>query len=223
MTTRYAIYFIASGAPAAHGAAWLGWDIATGRAVQHPDLPGEDVAQITERPRKYGFHATIKAPFHLRSGTDAEALRDAALNLCAGLPSVQIAALEVKALGRFLALVPVGDTAAIDTLAAQVVEGLDPFRAAPSQEELARRRKANLSQRQEAHLTRWGYPHVMDDFRFHMTLTGPVPRRDVDQIKERVAEHFASAMRAPLEINALTLVKERADGRWVSVQSLPLG
>ena len=65
---RYAIYFTPQGSLAEAGAAWLGWDLARGRTVAHPDVAGLDVAALTETPRKYGLHATIKPPFVLAEG-----------------------------------------------------------------------------------------------------------------------------------------------------------
>ena len=47
-----------------------------------------------------------------------------------------------------------------------------PFARPPGAAELERRRKAGLSAAQEKMLLRWGYPYVLDEFRFHLTLTG---------------------------------------------------
>jgi hypothetical protein len=90
---------------------------------------------------------------------------------------VTIPSLEVRRLGGFIAVVPTEPSAALADLAAATVAALDPFRAPPSEAELARRRKARLSDRQEALLMKWGYPYVMEEFRFHLTLTGRLDRR----------------------------------------------
>ncbi len=48
---RFAIYYMPPpGALADFGAAWLGCDVAQGRAVAQRDVPG--VAEITKTPRK---------------------------------------------------------------------------------------------------------------------------------------------------------------------------
>ena len=62
-------------------------------------------------------------------------------------------------------------SAALQALADACVEQLDRFRAPPSDAELARRRRASLTPRQDAMLVRWGYPYVFDTWFFHMTLT----------------------------------------------------
>lgn len=224
--TRYAIYYTPPKALADKGAAWLGWDLALGACVAHPDLAdlaGLDVAALTKRPRKYGMHGTVKAPFALVAGTTQADLENALGSLCQDLSSVTCEGLEVATLGRFLALVPVGDQTALQQMAARVVEVLDPFRAPLSAGELARRRQARLSDAQDANLQRWGYPHVMGQFRFHITLTGPVSRGDLAQVAARVAAYFAPDLPRPFVIDRLTLVGERPDGNFETVAQVGFG
>ena len=223
MFTRYAIYFTPDGPLADAGAAWLGWDIASGTTVAHPDVADLDLPTLTARPRKYGFHGTVKAPFALAEGCDEPGLRAAFARLCAGLHPITLDRLEVSTLGRFLALVPQGNQNALRDLAAQVVRDLDPFRGPVHPEELARRRKANLSERQEALLMQWGYPHVMDQFRFHMTLTGPVPRRALTETREHAAAYFAPLLPAPFKVDALALVGQGPDGHFSTLARHSLG
>lgn len=64
---RFAIYYVPSkGHLADFGASWLGWDIVEARDVPQPDVPG--LRDITMKPRKYGFHGTLKPPFRLKEG-----------------------------------------------------------------------------------------------------------------------------------------------------------
>ena len=135
----------------------------------------ETLHAITEAPRRYGFHGTLKAPFHLRDGTDEAALMHA-LDRFGGAAREQIAiAPVVRALETFIAIVPRDRDPALDRLASDCVTFFDPFRAPLSERDRARREPGRLSERQREHLDRWGYPYVFEDFRFHMTLTGPVP------------------------------------------------
>ena len=166
---RYAIYFTPpEGEFAALGAAWLGWDAAQGCAAAHPEVSGlpAPVAEITETPRKYGLHATIKPPFALAEGQ-----------------AVTLEGLQIAALGRFLALVPVGDQGALCALAARAVAAFEPWRAPLTEAQVARRRAGGLSPAQDALLLRWGYPYVMEEFRFHITLTGKRPKGELPGIK----------------------------------------
>jgi hypothetical protein len=129
--------------------------------------------------------------------------------------------LQLATLGRFLALTPRGDAAALSRVAAACVRGLDPLRAPPDPDELARRRKSNLSPRQEDMLQRWGYPHVMEDFRFHMTLTGRLPKSEVAHWSAMAQQHLPD-LPAPFVIDQIALCGERADGRFELIRRYAL-
>lgn len=221
MYRRYAIYITPDGPLGHHGAAWLGWDIAKGCAVAHPEVAGLDIAKITKRPRKYGLHATIKPPMVLASGTSGEELERAACALARRLPPVQLDGLEVRRMGRFLALTPRGDAQALNDIAAEMVANLDIFRAPVTAQDLARRRQRPLTASQDRNLTTWGYPYVMEDFQFHITLTGPL--QDAETTLPHVAEHFAPVLPAPYVIDHLTLAGEDSDGMFHTIVRLPLG
>ncbi|PWJ21891.1 DUF1045 domain-containing protein [Jannaschia seohaensis] len=201
---RYAIYWLPDGPLGRAGAEWLGWDARTGRGEgQHS-------------PARYGFHATIKPPFRLAAGTEADGLVQAARDLAARLAPVALGHLRPARLGRFLALTPEHNPAG---LAAAMVEGLDAFRAPPGAEDLARRRASGLSPAQDALLQRWGYPYVMEEFRMHLTLTGP------DPAEGRLAEAEAvfGPHAGPHTLSALSLVGQNDQGRFHLIEDLPLG
>jgi hypothetical protein len=220
MFTRYGIYYTPTGTLADLGSAWLGWDIAKGISLQQPSIAGPNLELITRRPRRYGFHATIKPPFGLAEGTSEAGLVLAFEALCENLRTVTLDGLTVQRMGRFLALMPEGSQKALRDLAAKAVRDLDQFRAPPDAEELTRRRKARLSAAQEANLLDWGYPHVMDAFRFHMTLTARLDA--VDVVQRSAAAYFEGALSAPFVIDALTLVGEGADGMFHQIKRMPL-
>ncbi|MFK7867896.1 MAG: DUF1045 domain-containing protein [Roseobacter sp.] len=200
---RYAVYFTPENSSFADaGSTWLGWDITS--AVRH-ESPAPD---LTKRPRKYGFHATIKPPFSLAKGQDEGRLRDALADLCAAAKPVALEGLRLNRIGSFFAFTAIGETRQLAALASRVVRDLDQFRAPPSEQELARRRNAPLSPQEEENLKQWGYPYVMDSFRFHMTLTGPVGRYEGDPVRRQLQAHFADCDLTPFSINTLTLVGE---------------
>jgi putative phosphonate metabolism protein len=220
--TRYAIYFTATGDLAARGASWLGWDVAQGCAVPHPPMSGLDLPTLTQAPRKYGFHATIKPPFHLAEGMTFQDLSHATKTLCASLAPLTLPPLKVTPLGRFLALTFQTATPELNDLAAHVVKSLDPFRAPPSAADLAKRRQANLSLHQDALLVKWGYPYVMDEFRFHMTLTGKIPKGDIPDAGKRAENYFAPALGDETHFDALSLVGQDTDGMFHLIERMPL-
>ncbi|SDY30771.1 Protein of unknown function [Citreimonas salinaria] len=199
------------GALASFGAAWLGWDAQAGRDVPQPDLPGLDT--LTDAPRKYGFHATLKPPFRLAEGETVDALRDAVAELAARTARARADGLVLSRLGRFLALTPEGDNSEVARVAAACVQDLDRFRAPSSEAELERRRGAGLDARAEELLRDWGYPWVLDRFRFHMTLTGKIAREDLGRVQAMVAEALPPLPR-PFMLDSLCLCGERSDGRF---------
>ena len=191
MTERYAIYFDASDTEDLRrlGETWLGRDSATNETLTQPCVAGFSASRlrkITETARHYGFHATLKPPFELvrgRSADDLTAAIDAFVQRLEGIADV---GLRVGSLDGFMALLLVRETPAVRNLADACVRAFDAFRNPPGEAELERRRKAPLSDRQDMLLERWGYPYVLDQFRYHMTLT----RRLGDDEVERVLGAF---------------------------------
>lgn len=222
MFERYAIYYTFEGILDALGAAWLGWDITSGTRVTHPKLGALDLAATTKRPRKYGFHATIKAPFYLAPSAKETDLRTAFKTLCATTPAAKVDGLEVQQLGRLFALTPKGDDTQLKSLAAKTVETLDPLRAPLTAHDLKRRQKPHLSDTQIENLRTWGYPHVMDDFRFHVTLTGPLSPEELPLMQSATQAYFAPHLPKPYTIDHLTLAGARADGMFRQISRATL-
>lgn len=225
MHRRYAIYHApAPGSALARlGAAWLGRDADGGGARVQPALPdGLDIAALTAEPRRYGLHGTLKPPMRLAAGATADDLLAAVAALAARLTPVDLGRLRVAGLGPFLALVCEPQPAALDDLAAAVVAGLDGFRAPPTGAELARRRAAGLTPRQEALLSRWGYPYVMEEFRFHVTLTGRLPAEAMGPVVAAAEAHLAPALAEPQRLDALAVFGEDEAGLFHCLTRVPL-
>ena len=126
-------------------------------------------------PRRYGFHATIVAPFDLRGHSEDELL--AAANHFAGkAPPVRMQP-GGRGARYFIALVPVRSKAEISRLAATSLEAFDAYRAPLSAADRERRSRIHLTLRQIELMDRWEYPFVLDEYRFHMTLTGALPEQ----------------------------------------------
>jgi hypothetical protein len=224
MFKRYAIYFTPPpGGFSQLATAWLGWDLAQGCAVPHPDIAGVNVAALTERPRKYGLHATIKAPFTLADGAPEQELTDTLAAFCAGHPVVTLDGLRLTQIGRFLALTPVGDMSFLNGLASDAMQSLDRFRAPLGQAEFDRKNRANMQDRQRQLLRKWGYPHVEEFFCFHITLTGPIPDAEMAQVRQAIEAYLMPAIPAPFDIDSLTLCGEDMDGRFHQIARFGLG
>ena len=211
---RYAIYYVpGSNADWSRFATrWLGWDVVSGCATQAPDLDDLDIHTLTQKPRKYGLHGTLKPPMHLADSCTLDDLQTACANLAQTLPPVTVPELQLLRLGRFLALGPQGDTSALNTLAAACVTKLDPFRAPLSDAEHADRIHPGLSAAHLANLARWGYPHVLEQFRFHITLTGRLPKSQLPQVETILTEHLVPTLPLPLVVSDFALVGQTTDG-----------
>ena len=214
---RYGIYYTPPPGPFADaGATWLGWDPARGDHPVPPpvtDLP-LPWDEITATPRKYGFHATIKPPFRLADGRGPDALETAFANLCAARAPVSLTGLTLAPLGRFLALVPEAESTELCALAASCVRDLDPFRAPASDAELARRRAAGRTPLQDRLVQSWGYPYVMEAYRFHMTLTGKLPKSALAAVTKVLESTVMQYVPRPVLIDALSLMGEDEAGRF---------
>lgn len=211
---RFAVYYAPRpGAFATRANEWLGWDPATGQALPQPQVPGiADPAAITADPRRYGFHGTIRAPFRLAEGVTADSAAAIVAALAARLAPVTCEGLTLENLHGFLALTPRGCEAALLELGAAVVEGTNALRAPLSEAEIARRRPESLSPRQRELLHRWGYPYVMEEFRFHLTLTDRLA--DPAPVMTALGAHFADVLPRPFVIEDLCLFGEDAAGRF---------
>lgn len=176
---RYAIYFV----PAAqsqlyrYGSSILGYDCYSGAAVDFPD-DAESAAvnwnELAKEPRRYGFHATLKPPFHLLPSHTEAQLINAVQNFARLGHAIHTFIPAVRLIDGFFAVVPQKSVAAIDALAGSCTTIFDAYRAPITPQERARRIALKLNQSQIQNLDRWGYPYVLSDFQFHMTLTGKI-------------------------------------------------
>ncbi|MDH4414486.1 MAG: DUF1045 domain-containing protein [Rhizobium sp.] len=225
---RYALYFTPSADDPLNLAAaeWLGRDAfsnAEFRRVAEDGLTADELDTLTADPRRYGFHATLKAPFHLVDGRSEAELAGAIEAFAARTSAFDIPAAIVGQLGHFFALVPDRLYPPLQDFAASVVETFEPFRAPLSQSDIERRKPDSLPPRERENLMRWGYPYVFDDFRFHMTLTGPVPEAKAPLMAGILAHRFADFIGRPLRIDGLALFVEPERGASFLVHSrLPL-
>jgi putative phosphonate metabolism protein len=201
---------------------WLGRDPVTGAPAAQPAVP--DIAAITAEPRLYGFHATLKPPIRLAPGRGWTDLRDAAREMAAGIEPFDLPPLAVSDVHGFLALRETQPSTALQALADLCVAHLDPFRAPPTDEELARRRRSSLSEAQDAMLARWGYPYVFGTWFFHMTLTRRLTPDEKAVVMPAAERHFASARLVPRRVADLCLFTQAAPGApFVLAERVPFG
>lgn len=206
----------------------LGYDAATGADVPHLEPEGispADWMELTAPPRAYGFHATLKAPFHLQAPETERHLLAATEALAKRLPTLTLARLKLVELSDFLALRNADGGKALAALAREATISLDAYRAPLGERDLARRKAAQLTDRQADYLQRFGYPYVLEEFRFHMTLTGPLPRTIAGGVRDALL--VAYLQRVPDQtcvIDALSVFRqERRNERFRLIARYPFG
>jgi hypothetical protein len=230
---RYALYL----APPPESELWrfgcdvIGRDALTGAACDGFALEGYPAGawrSMTSDARRYGFHATLKAPFRLRLDLDLADLTRSLAAFARRFAPFDAGELSVGSVaagdGRaFVALKPHGVLKELRSFEGSVVRVLDQFRAPTARADRERRKAARLTPRQSYYLDAWGYPYVLDEFRPHFTLTNAIANAD------RVARllEWEFRLRVPsnaLRVDALTLFGEiEPGGEFKILRRFPLG
>jgi len=215
---RYAIYY----APKVSsllwqlGCKWLGRDAAAQSEIEQDRFAAiapERIAELIRTPQHYGLHATLKPPFRLAGCVCVDELRAALNNFASKTCGIVIPGLVLHEIDDFFCLSVQEATAALDSFAAACIEEFEPFRAAPDKAELERRLASLSRQSHKDNLARWGYPFVMDDFRFHITLTDRITAGGEKEImRSLLTDLFSPVLGRPLMIDAICLFVEPDDG-----------
>lgn len=191
---RYALYYAPRPDSAfwRAGSGWLGQDAHSGLQVLQPHAPGMaagTLAELTAEPARYGWHATLKAPFALRAGVDQAALLTRTAALARRFQPFDLS-LEVAWLADFLALRPEAPPPELAELAAACVVEMESL----ADREAPRKARAGLDARQEQLRQRWGYPYVFEQYRFHLTLSSRLaPDSAMGRALEQAARRQFSA------------------------------
>jgi hypothetical protein len=205
---------------------WLGRNPETGTLLCPPEVPGyaaQRVRQLTRSPRQYGFHATLKAPFRLTHGVDERQLMTEVVRLVGSLPAFALPELKVDRLSGFIALRPVGAAAELEALARRCVTGLDGLRAPLDAAERLRRHAAGLTSHQKDLLEQWGYPFVLDEYRFHMTLMERLDDTDAAYLIPWLQNWLEPALRANSgEADLAVFLQPQSGADFVLLRRFPL-
>jgi putative phosphonate metabolism protein len=230
MASRYAIYYAPEPGSAldTFGRQWLGRDASGAAAdgqLQVPGLGPSRMAEITEGPRRYGMHGTLKPPFTLNPSASLDGLIAAAGILAKSLAPIEIPPLELDVIGQFVALTPETSSAAIESLAASCVRAFEGFRAPLAHADEQTYKSRRLTVHQEQMLEHWGYPYVMEEFQFHITLTEPIhDPHERSVIMSALEKLAAPVLRHKIKVRELTVfVQKEWDDPMSIVARLPFG
>lgn len=220
---RFAIYYAPPPGSCwwTEGSRWLGRDAITGRDLFAPSVPGlsRALSDLTVDPRRYGLHATLKAPMRLAPQAQLGDLSGVAAAVAARhAPFDLVVHTDVIDTDNgkhpgFVALRPrtgADDAKAVDALAADCVRAFDDLRAPLTDAELAKRNPQRLTSRQREWLAQWGYPYVFDEFRFHVTLSDRVDANDATAI----TDWWQPRVRAlgPMRVDSLAIFVQPSPG-----------
>ena len=227
---RYALYYAPrpEEALAVMASQWLGCTPAAGRAHRLPLSSGLDprrLAEITAEPRRYGFHGTLKPPMALIDDVSETDFLAAVGRFAASQRLFNTPPLVLAGLSDFLALVPTARSPELQDLADHCVIEFDEFRRPAGEDELVRRRAAGLSPRQDELLLRWGYPYVLEEWRFHLTLTGRLPNAAEREVVTNVLrQRFSPLIDRPLPVRDLCVFRQAApDQAFTVLERFKLG
>ena len=209
---RYAIFWLppADSALAQFGRDWFGVCPERGEVGKPSSfgLPDALAAEAIARPYRYTLHGTIMAPFRLADGVAAAMIAEELRSFCARRATRRTGPLRLARLTRHLALIPEGGTAGLDWLAADCVTHFNRFRAATTEDDLARFPPDQHPPSQRQQVREFGYPYVLSDFIFHITLAGPLAPEQLDQVEAALAQQVAPMTAEPFEIGSLCLLGE---------------
>ena len=210
---RYAIYYIAPHGSVLDrfGSELLGYDAWTGDDLSFPQYAtrtAPDWRKLTVDPRKYGYHATLKAPFTLARGTTEAELTIACAAFADKRRLIPVIIPIIASIRDFIAVLPAQRSDKLQQLAQDCVTAFDGFRAPLTEGDRARRNPHELTLRQRDYLDRWGYPYVMEEFRFHMTLTGPLSPAQRKPIQAMLRDRFSVTKIATLAIDRIALFRQ---------------
>ena len=208
--TRYAIYFTPQPgtALAAFGRSWFGRanDGATLQAFSDSGFAGTGFAKVPLAPGRYtGLHALFKAPFALRDGMGVDALKSRLVSFATRRKPAETGPLTLAREGRFLVLRPVEPTPMLDWLAAQCVAAFEDFAAPPSETERAAHASPNLSDYQRLLLESFGDPHVLSEYRFYITLTGPLDKTHLERVTQALWPVLEEICASGVTVDGLSL------------------
>jgi uncharacterized protein DUF1045 len=186
---RYAIYYTPQPgtALAAFGRSWFGRanDGVTLQAFSDAGLSGTSFAKLAVSPGRYtGLHALFRAPFALRDGFGPDAVKARLASFAGRRKPLDTGPLTLSRSGRFLVLRPVEATPSLDWLAAQCVAAFEDFAAPPTDTEREEYASPKLSDYQRLLLESFGDPYVLSEYRFSITLTGPLDATHLERVAQ---------------------------------------
>ena len=206
---RYAIFYTPQPGTAlsAFGRSWFGRanDGATLEAFSESGLSSGFARLPVATSRYTGLHAVFKQPFALKNDTCPGALKSRLIGFAQRRKPVPTGPLTLSRAGRFLVLRPVKPAPALDWLAAQCVTTFDSFAAPLSEIDREERMASHHSDYQRLLFESYGDTNVLSEYRFHITLTGPLDNAHLDHVAQALWPVIEEICATGVTVDALSL------------------
>ena len=182
----------------------------------------DELKDYCEQPAKYGFHATLKAPFRLKRNVKTKNFYDVISHIAAQHSRFKIKGLKIVYSKKFTFITSRKEIKSLINLENDLVKHLDTFRAELNKTEIKKRNPDSLTFKQNKYLKEWGYPFVLDQFKFHMTLMNQNNNKLSNKQKLELEKLIYKISNNLVEFNEISLLGENKKGYFEEIKRFKL-
>ena len=182
----------------------------------------DELKDYCEQPAKYGFHATLKAPFRLKRNVKTKNFYDVISHIAAQHSRFKIKGLKIVYSKKFTLITSRKPNKLLINLENDLVKHLDTFRAELNKTEIKKRIPDSLTFKQNKYLKEWGYPFVLDQYKFHMTLMNQNNNKLSNKQKLELEKLIYKISNNLLEFNEISLLGENKNGYFEEIKRFKL-
>ena len=182
----------------------------------------DELKDYCEQPAKYGFHATLKAPFRLKRNVKTKNFYDVISHIAAQHSRFKIKGLKIVYSKKFTFITSRKPNKLLRNLENDLVKHLDTFRAELNKTEIKKRIPDSLTFKQNKYLKEWGYPFVFDQFKFHMTLMNQNNNKLSNKQKLELEKLIYKISNNVIEFNEISLLGENKNGHFEEIKRFKL-
>ena len=182
----------------------------------------DELKDYCEQPAKYGFHATLKAPFRLKRNVKTKNFYDVISHIAAQHSRFKIKGLKIVYRKKFTFITSRKPNKLLINLENDLVKHLDTFRAELNKTEIKKRIPDSLTFKQNKYLKEWGYPFVFDQFKFHMTLMNQNNNKLSNKQKLELEKLIYKISNNVIEFNEISLLGENKNGHFEEIKRFKL-
>ena len=184
--SRYAIYYAPPKESSLEefGRYWFGWDPLNAKLINNKQRINylnrfgiKNLKNIDKNvliAKKYGFHGTLIPPFKLNKNYSTNKLFKKTDEIAKKFKKFKFYKFKLKKINNFYAFVQNKKNSNINKISNRLVKELFKFRSPLTKKEIDKRNPSKLSKLQLNILHKWGYPYLMSEFKFHMTIASEV-------------------------------------------------